>query len=163
MLGNVKVDSERFIAETIAEFALCGYKITKEDEPLVTVLYHLNYLPEHLMPNTFQYRHMFRDMIYGKDKILREETAVTYYKLLSETLAYAEVAAAQVRDASTSNSRSLALQYGFDGHHFDKLRGMIHTEILLRCSTIEPLSKSALSIIEVKKRQDEEEGPEFCW
>ena len=165
LLPKGRVDAERFIVETIADFRSYGDKIRKADEPLITVLYHLNYLPEHLMPDTFQYRHSFRDVLYRGDAILGEEISVVYYKLLSTTLAKAEaVARAQTQKASPDDSRSLALLYHFDGEHFDELREMMHQDVLFRCSSIEPPPKTGKILAEGKEHNEEyDDGPESCW
>lgn len=134
-------------------------QITEDDKPLVTVLYHLNYLPEYLGAKTFEYRHAFRDSLYSKDGEVREKTAHVYYLLLKETLDNAErIAAIRSPDLFPENSSVLEQNY-----NFDQLRQMIYEDVVSG-SIFTPALRVALGLV-LERKSDilEDDGPEFCW
>ena len=162
LLPDNKVDVDKFIAETIADVECYGsQQITEEDNPLVTVLYHLNYLPEYLGAKTFEYRHKFRDCLYSQDNSLREKCAAVYYRLLSGTLDQAEaIATIRAPDLFPGNPSVLEQSY-----KFDQLRQMVYEDVV-HGSILAPALRVAIGLVLERKKEDptpEDAGPEFCW
>lgn len=141
LLPEDKVDLDRFIVETIADVQIYDkqYQLKEDDKPLITILYHLNDLPEGIGATTFEYRHKFRGCLYSQDKEIRRKTVGVYYKLLIGVVERAETIA--ITRAPDLFSRNLCV---FEqSYPFDQLRQMIYEDVVYG-SLLAPVLKAAV-------------------
>jgi len=140
MIDEEQVDVERFIGETMRDLGEPKYIVVPEQErSLVTLLYHLNILPEYIR-TTFDYRHEFQACLYSKDDTLRHKSAIVYSKLLRGTLEQAE---------AVKNYENPLMRH----YRFDDMRKMIYEDVV-HGSILAPLLRAAIGLLLEQEQKD---------